>query len=161
MSSFVFGFSHRATAGLFDMPNSYWYNILLILIFSKTPFFISISIFSRKLISISISSRKFMSISIFSRKFISIFSKSVDMSKIDMAYQYNTPTALGLYILSPHWTLNIVVSCAAVALASLCAVSAALSYVLHCHRPDHTSISHHCTLYSGYITSHLGFLDTF
>ena len=52
-------------------------------------------------------------------------------------------------------------SCAAVPLASLCAVSAALSYVLHCHRPDHTSILHHCTLYSGYITSHLGFLDTF
>ena len=80
MSRFVFGFSHKARAGVFDMPNSYRYNILLILIFSKIPLFISI--FSRKLISISISSRKFMSISIFSRKFISIsiFSK--------ISYQY-------------------------------------------------------------------------
>ena len=88
MSRFVFGFSHRARAGVFDMPNSYRYNILLILIFSKIPLFISI--FSRKLISISISSRKFMSISIFSRKFISIsiFSKSVNISTINISYRY-------------------------------------------------------------------------
>ena len=88
MSRFVFGFSHRAIAGVFDMPNSYRYNILLILIFSKIPLFISI--FSRKLISISISSRKFMSISIFSRKFISIsiFSKSINISTINISYWY-------------------------------------------------------------------------
>ena len=62
--------------GVFDMPNPYRYNILSISIFCKIP--LSISIFSRMVISIS----------------ILIFSKSVDISIIDMAY---------LYIEHPNW----------------------------------------------------------
>ena len=59
---------------LFDMPNLNRFDILSILIFCKIALSISISIFSKITISILIS--------------ISIFFKSIDISTIDMSYQY-------------------------------------------------------------------------
>ena len=67
---FVCLFASHSSIALFDMPNSYRFNILSISIFSEIS--LSISIFSKISLSISIFSRTALSISIFFRIALSI-----------------------------------------------------------------------------------------